>query len=241
NNLGMYFVFAVFPFLLLLIKEKNRKNKLIYSMLTLLSLVNIIFSYSRNALIGFAVGITVLIAVFGIRYLFLTIIPALFVFFIPSLSNRIKDISDVSQNLSRIKLWTLAGLIIKDHPILGIGNGNFGKYKNDYPINFAEYNITEVYHPHNAFLKAYCELGLIGLISFTGMIVSSFFVLHKFIKNQGNNFYNWFYTGVFISLFAMVFMNLIDSFFSAPKVIVYYFIVMGVCEGIRIRQGKISR
>ncbi|MDV3426491.1 MAG: hypothetical protein LIR50_04800, partial [Bacillota bacterium] len=57
--------------------------------------------------------------------------------------------------------------------------------------------------------------------------------VYKFIKNRSNNFYNWFYTGVFISLFSMLFMNLLDCFFSSPKVIVYYFILIGVCDGIK--------
>lgn len=236
NNLGMYFVFTFFPFIVLLIKDKKRENKIVYLVLTIISLANIVFSGSRNALIGFTIGIFMVIVLLGIKYIYLFILPVL-IYFIPTVSTRVKDISDTTQNLSRIVIWQLAGLIIKDHPILGVGNGNYPKNLTDYKnvINKIDYDFANLVHPHNAFLKAYCELGLLGLISFTGLIISSFFAVYKFIKNRSDDFYNWFYTGVLVSLFSMVSMNLLDSFFSSPKVIVYYFIVLGVCEGIRFR------
>lgn len=238
NNLGMYFVFAIFPFIILFIKDKEMKNKIVYLILTILSLANIIFSYSRNALIGFTIGIVILIVILGIKYIFLTTIPILLLYCMPTVSTRVKDISDMSQNLSRIQIWKLAVLIIKDHPIFGVGNGNYTYYLHDYVSNadYIKYNLANIFHPHNAFLKAFSELGLLGILSFTGIIVSSFSIVYKFIKKQNDNFYSWFYTGVFISLFSMLFMNLIDNFFSAPKVIVYYFILLGVCEGIKFRQ-----
>lgn len=241
NNLGMYFVFASFPFIVLAIKDKKIKNKIVYLVLTILSLANIVFSYSRNALVGFTVGIVILIIVMGIRYIYLSLLPVI-LYCIPTVTNRIKDISDTSQNLSRMEIWKLAGLIIKDHPILGVGNGNYPINLPDYlsAVGKINYNFRKLVHPHNAFLKAYSELGLLGVLSFTGLIITSFFNVYKFIKNQSNNFYSWFYTGIFASLFSMLFMNLLDSFFSAPKVIVYYFIVLGVCEGINFRKININ-
>lgn len=236
NNLGMYFVFAFFPFIILLIKSKDIKNKIIYLTLTILSLGNIVFCNSRNALLGLTVGIVILIILLGVKYIYLAAIPVL-LYCIPTVSNRVKAISDTNQNLSRLEIWKLALLIIKDHPILGVGNGNYPINLPDYlnAVGKINYNFRNLIHPHNAFLKAYSELGLLGLLSFTGLIISSFVSVYKFIKNGSNNFYNWFYTGVFVSLFSMLFMNLLDSFFTAPKVIVYYFLLLGVCEGIRFR------
>lgn len=236
NNLGMYFVFAFFPFIILLIKSKDIKSKIIYLTLTILSLGNIVFCNSRNALLGLTVGIVILIILLGVKYIYLAAIPVL-LYCIPTVSNRVKAISDTNQNLSRLEIWKLALLIIKDHPILGVGNGNYPINLPDYlnAVGKINYNFRNLIHPHNAFLKAYSELGLLGLLSFTGLIISSFVSIYKFIKNGSNNFYNWFYTGVFVSLFSMLFMNLLDSFFTAPKVIVYYFLLLGVCEGIRFR------
>lgn len=240
NNLGMYSVFIIFPIIVLLLKDKNIKNKIIYFILTIMSLVNIIFSYSRNAILGFTFGIIILIVTMGIRYIYLAGVPVLLTYFIPTLTNRVKDISDTSQNLSRIKIWTIAALMFKDHPIFGVGNGNYPKYYLDYAnkVAYIKYKFTVLIHPHNAFLKAFCELGILGGLSFIGLIISSFITVFKFIKNQSDNFYSWFYKGIFISLFSMAAMNSIDSFFNTPKVIVYYFITIGICEGIRVRQNS---
>lgn len=238
NNLGMYFVFAIFPFIVLLIKDKKIKNKIIYLVLTLISLANIVFSGSRNALIGFTIGILILIITLGVQRIYLLLLPVL-IYCMPTVSTRVKDISDTSQNLSRLEIWKLALLIIKDHPILGVGNGNYTNYIPDYlnSIRKINYNFRKLIHPHNILLKVYSELGLLGLISFIGLFLTSFFSIYNFIKNKADNFYNWFYTGVLASLFSMLFMNLLDSFLSAPKVIVYYFILLGVNEGIKRISG----
>ena len=242
NNLGMYFVFAVFPFIVLLIKDKKPINKLIYLLLTFLSLANIILSYSRNAYLGIAVGFLLLIVIFNIKYIFFTIIPVLLIKFIPSIYTRIKDIGDPSQNISRIELWKTAVSMIKDHMILGVGNGNFPEYYGKYLADGEKTNknLQSIIHPHNAFLKAFSELGLLGFLSFTVMMISSFFKVFGFIKTEGDGFYKSFYTGVFISLFSMVFMNFLDNFFSSPKVVVYYFIVIGVCEGIKNNRLEVN-
>lgn len=237
NNLGMFFVFAVFSFILLFINEKKFINKILYLILTIISLANIIMSGSRNALIGVAIGTVILILYYGVKYLIVLIIPIIMASTIHTLSSRLMDISDMSQNLSRIKLWKVALLIIKDHPILGVGNGNYPRYYPDYAdkVSYINYTPIKNVHPHNAFLKAFSEMGILGLASFTGMIISSIILIYKYINNEDNQFLKLFYTGIFISMFPFVFMNTIDSFFSAPKVIIYYFITIGICEGIRLK------
>lgn len=234
NNLGMYFVFAFFPFLMLLLNDKKFKNKIFYLLLTIISMANIVFSGSRSALIGFTIGILISIIILGKKYIYLSLLPVL-LYCIPTVSTRVKEISDTSQNLSRVEIWKLAGYMIKDHPVLGVGNGNYKSYIPDYlsAIRKINYNFRKVIHPHNVFLKEYCELGLLGLLSFIGLAAASFFSVLNFIKCKNNKFYNWFYTGFFVSLFPMIFMNLVDSYLSSPKVIVYFFLLLGVCEGIK--------
>lgn len=238
NNLGMYSVFIIFPLIILSIKEKRLKIKFIYLILTAMASVNLILSYSRNAFIGFAIGISIFMFMYGIKYIILVILPIILACFVPAISSRIMDISDTSKNLSRIKLWKIAVYIIRDNPVLGVGNGNYTCYYPVYKnrVAYIDYTPLGSVHPHNMFLKAYTELGLLGIISFSGLIISSFMAVYRFIKVKKDNFYGWFYKGIFISLFSFLFMNSIDNFFNAPKVIVYYFITLAVCEGLRIRK-----
>lgn len=235
NNMGMFFVFAVFPFIVLFIKEKERRKKLFYLIITVLSMVNIIISYSRNALLGLTFGIVLLIISFSIKYIVFMIIPVLLSFFIPNIATRYKEIFDMSQNLSRFKIWMIALLMIRDHPVLGVGNGNYPRYYFDYADKFKyiKYNASLNVHPHNAFLKAVSELGVLGFIAFTGLIINSFVSVYTFIRRRDKDFFEFFYSGFLISLGSMLFMNMIDNFFNAPKVIVYYFMLLGVCEGKR--------
>ena len=64
-------------------------------------------------------------------------------------------------------IWRAAWMIGKDHPIFGIGPGNFLKYYLDYQKRFSEpYLEWAVPEPHNIFLAFWLEAGILGLSGF---------------------------------------------------------------------------
>jgi len=76
----------------------------------------------------------------------------------------IKDRWSTAENslLGRLEIFQATVVMIKDHPILGIGLGGFHiRYR-----GFA----TEPY-PHNIFLAFWVEVGLLGLIAFTVILL----------------------------------------------------------------------
>ena len=75
--------------------------------------------------------------------------------------------SDLESSNIRLKLWTASGLIFQDHPIFGVGLYNFPKYLHQYLPPGVE---LEFVVPHNTYLEALVELGLIGLLLFLGVI-----------------------------------------------------------------------
>jgi len=231
NNLGAFFLLILFPFIILTLKEKNRKILLL--LCSLLTLFNIIVSFSRNAWLGLIIGYIALIFVYNLRLVYGGILGSGIAFCIPKISNRLREIGDISQNLSRVSLWTIAVKMIKEHPILGVGNGNYrtlySKYYNKVK-HLGDYKAHENFHPHNAYLKAQCELGIVGSISLIGFLVSSLIKTNKFSNNVDNDFYKYFYKGFTASIVAFMFMNFIDNFFSAPKVVAFFFIFLAISD-----------
>lgn len=233
NNLGAFFILLLFPFIILFIKEKQLNKKIIFAFITLIFLLNIILSFSRNAWLAVIIGYIALIFIYNFRLIYGIIIITPIGLMIPQVSSRIRDIGNLSQNLSRLSLWEIALKMIKDNKILGVGNGNYRTLYEEYYKKVKKigyYKAHDNFHPHNAYLKAQCELGIVGFISLIGFLISSLIKTNKFSNNVDNDFYKYFYKGFTASIVAFMFMNFIDNFFSAPKVIAFFFIFLAISD-----------
>jgi O-antigen ligase len=69
---------------------------------------------------------------------------------------------------ARIATYQSALAMFEDHPVLGIGFGNFSEAWERYPERyFFQYEgMDSVSQPHNIFLSVLCEMGLVGGIAF---------------------------------------------------------------------------
>lgn len=80
---------------------------------------------------------------------------------------------DYASNLQRFQIWTDAVTIVRDHPVLGVGPGNFSAAR--YGARASELARPHV-NAHNMYMTTACELGIIGLaalVLFYGRLLSS--------------------------------------------------------------------
>jgi len=86
-----------------------------------------------------------------------------------------------------LEMWRAARYFFPDHPILGVGPGNYQaaaeKYAQEGKVNPA---IAEHGHPHNSFLEALYSKGIIGLISLLLLLYYPFYILFK-TRNQSRS------------------------------------------------------
>lgn len=239
NNLGAFFILITFPIFMLLLREKYKMKRLLYVILLIISVSNVIISFSRNALIGLIIGCICLIIIYNYKMIYVTIIGLSILCFTPKVFVRIQQIFDKSQNLSRISLWEIAISMIRDYPILGVGNGNYRSLYMKYykKIKYLGYTAHANFHPHNIFLKVQCELGIIGSTALIGFFLSLINGIRKFSKRVKNSFYSTFYKGFLASIISFIFMNVIDNFFSAPKVIGFFWIIVAVYSSYEYNIG----
>lgn len=240
NNLGAFLILAIFPMIMLAIYEKVMIKKLFYSALSLLILINMVLTGSRNAIIGIGIGIVVLALLYNFRLFILLAILGVISLFVPEIKERILAINDPTQNQSRVYLWEIAKRMIKDHPLFGVGNGNYvslyDKYTEIYP-QFKFYNYTR-YPSHNSYLKVESELGVIGGVSFIGILVSALVKVKKFVSITEDKFLKFFYTGFLASMVAFYFMNLFDNLFFVPKTTAYFWILLAISQGSMFRMNS---
>lgn len=237
NNLAAFLILALFPMIMLAIYEKEKIKKIFYSILSILIFTNLILTGSRNAIIGIMIGVVILAIVYSFRLFMLMVLLGGISIFIPVIRTRLMAITDKTQNESRMYLWEIAKRMIKDHPLFGVGNGNYvslyDKYTDIYP-QFKFYGYKR-FPCHNSYLKIESELGIIGGISFIGILIASLIQVKKFISTTQDEFYKFFYTGFLASMISFYVMNLSDNLFFVPKTTSYFWILLAISQGIMFR------
>ncbi len=242
NNLAAFLILAIFPMVMLAVYEKKKERKLFYFFIAVLMLLNLAFTGSRNAIVGVAVGMVILVIMYSLKFVLPLCIVAGASAFIPEIRERIMAINDPVQNQSRIYLWKIAQKMIKDHPLFGVGNGNYvslyDKYVEIYPqYKFYGYSKKPC---HNSYLKMETELGIIGGVSFAAVLLSSLIKVKSFVDSTKNKFYKYFYTGFLASMVAFYVMNLVDNLFFTPKTTTYFWILLAVSQGMMYKEKNKS-
>ncbi|KZL93732.1 O-antigen ligase family protein [Clostridium magnum] len=236
NNLAAFLILAIFPMIMLAIYEKEKIKKIFYIILSTLIFTNLILTGSRNAIIGIMVGVVILAIVYSFRLVILMALLGGISIFIPVIRTRLMAITDKTQNESRVYLWEIAKKMIKDHPLFGVGNGNYATLHDKYTEIYPQFKFyMDIKATHNSYLKIESELGIIGGISFIGILISALIQVKKFISTTQDEFYKFFYTGFLASMISFYVMNISDNLFFVPKTTSYFWILLAISQGIMFR------
>jgi tetratricopeptide (TPR) repeat protein len=126
-------------------------------------------------------------------------------------------LSDSKTLESRILFWKNAMQMSKEHPLLGVGLGNWPIQFPKYGLNnFTEYGIVNgentLQRPHNDFIWILCETGILGLLAYLILFAVIFRQLYSVIRKATNSNEKWKYFFIFSALIGY----LIISFFDFP-------------------------
>jgi putative inorganic carbon (hco3(-)) transporter len=114
---------------------------------------------------------------------------------------------------ARLSVWQDSFSIIKDHPVLGVGVGNWKiyslKYQNLVMPGFAYLNRC-----HNDFIQTTADIGILGGLLFVGifLLVFSGFLLVFFKKEAVGSSYSF----MFVPTFGLACYS-VDAFFNFPS------------------------
>ncbi len=216
--------FAIFGFL-----RESSVKKLVYALLLAILLIELLNTYSRGAYLAFLVcmffivffftrfNIVFVSSVLGIAILALPFLPASYKdrfqtisFLTPATENGIYADSSFRGRSSEI----LAGLIMfADHPILGVGAAN-------YPINYQDYAEliglefrTEQREAHSLYVETLAETGIVGGLTFGGILVSAFLAFSRIKKEVAQSPAHQKWTSHISSIQASIIAYLVASTF----------------------------
>jgi putative inorganic carbon (hco3(-)) transporter len=135
-----------------------------------LSSVFLLLTYTRTAIIGTAIGVLLVGVLHSKRLLLgLLVLVVCALVFVPQLSSRFTQLAEAptpadvaSRNTLtwRINYWTEVLPLANSSPVTGIG------------LASTQFSTDEAKQPHNDFVRAYVETGLIGFAAYLAVLVA---------------------------------------------------------------------
>ncbi len=197
NLAAAYLTVSLFLALIYRQLNEDRKNKIFAVFTAIMCGVCILLTQSRGGLVGLAVGLLLYIII-NYRKIDIKVLYAIPIFIViylgildidhtyfdnaltSSIANRIESAAQGQEQFIIRKNLSLASIQMGlDHPIIGVGRGNFVNNSRPYIDKLYSVRDDVVYResirhiPHNMFAGIFAELGIIGFLSFA----SIFFVL----------------------------------------------------------------
>lgn len=241
NNFAAYLILCVFPVFMLIIYEKSKKKKFVYSILFMLILANVTLTFSRNAFLAIVLGCIILAIVYSKKLIIIFVPLAGIAAVIPQIRTRFLEVGNAAMNASRIKLWETALMMFKEHPIFGVGNGNYVSLYDSYVKKYRWLSYGYTHFPaHDSYLKVLAELGIIGIVVFLIFLFILAKNLYKYIKNKQYSYFSYYYIGFFTSFLVFLFMNISDNLFFVPKTTSYFWIMTAIFYGISYKKNSIN-
>lgn len=126
----------------------------------------------------------------------------------------------------RSVLWRAGWRIWKDHPVLGVGPGQFRKIYSEYTDDFAPDDNLET---HNIFLEALANTGIVGLAAMVYLLAAAFWYQFRLVQNTSmNNSMRLLSLGLLVAMVAYVVHGMLDFFLWQNGVTFLFFTLLGL-------------
>ena len=183
NAIGLYLAPVVLLVVALIVPRNNESKNYFY--IIALALLAVFFSFSQGAWVALGVGAILFAFLMGYKKTALTavVIGLIIAFAVPQIRSAVLFQDQAGQN--RLALWRYSLTYVTASPknfVLGSGMRMFFN-----EVQRPYYNVTEMerlIYPHNLWLNFWLETGLLGMISFSGVLVCLFYLGYTAIKND---------------------------------------------------------
>jgi O-antigen ligase len=207
---------AMFPHL-------TPKKKLMMFALLICSVISLYYTYTRSAWIAVVIGLFA-VAILGRRRLMLGLMVGsimLSVFAVPTIVQRFSDLGQssspsgyASNSLEwRFSYWGEVFPLAAKDPITGIG------------LKMSSYATSQQKEPHNDFLRAYVETGLVGTIAYLALLVSMCLVARhsmRFTKKKPRSYERSVAVGFAGCVIAFLLISIVSNVITEVIVLWYY-------------------
>ncbi len=223
----------------------NKKKKLFFTIVSILAVFCLLFTFSRGALLGF-IAILLFIAIIQRARLLLLllilgmlILPLVLPDNIKLWAKNTESLAEALLNPERIYIYKTSINMIKNHPFIGVGTNTFCINYPKYKVKQSYGNTGEIqYYAHNNFLHMAGEIGLIGLGIFIWLLFLLFRLSWRGLKHlDKENFLRVANLGIIAGIIAFLINGLLESGLYYSKVATLFWFQVGVLLSItKIRQ-----
>jgi O-antigen ligase len=204
--------------------EWRQKKTLLLLAAWVLGGAGLLLCLSRGAWLGFGVAAIAGIIVFGRKKYWLAALVAMacaavIIVSVPNLRYRlILPFKGEKSSVARLSLWHTGTKMIKASPLLGQGLTGFGSnwYKYNTDPHLGHYNF-----PHNIFLNFWVDTGLLGLLSFAGLLLCGWWYGFKYRRNT-------YALGLALFLLALTAHGLIDTPYLKNDLALVFWLIWGI-------------
>ncbi|MCX7957024.1 MAG: O-antigen ligase family protein [Endomicrobia bacterium] len=217
--MGLIFptTFCLFYFL------KDRKSKFFYSIISLVVLLCIVFTFTRGIWIGIFLFFVILGIFLDKKILNFAILLVCVLFIFSSTRERILS-TIYRKEIVRNEFLKLVPPLMTKRFILGWGPDSF---RNVFYKKYPDFLEKGHFHPHNMYLHILFELGIIGFLSFCHMFFNIFKkIFLNYLKTSG--FTKYLNLGVLSSGLIFLVYGLVDEPFRAHFAPYVFFFLIGI-------------
>ncbi len=233
NSLGGYCIMYL-PLLILLLFQEKKGRKMVF-FLVLLSLAALAMTASRGSILSLVVsfglwGFTICLKMSPRKLVFsLVFLLASLIFYV--LARHTAYLDFIGKNslsfVMRIAYWEAGFKILADHPLSGVGVGNFKHHYYTYKHPWAE----EVNKVHNGYLEWGIETGILGILVLLFLVWQIFSSLKKTAhppENEGNS---RLFPGLFwsIAFFSILLLGMLERSFEVDSL--QYWLSSSISKG----------
>ncbi len=241
---GFYLTFAafamtVFFFFVALATELKNRGRWKYVIGAMVSFLAVVGTFARSIWLSLGAAIPLfafmrnrrlgIVATVG-----LILLAAVGILTVPAIYHRALSIVDLSQNETRLNLWTSALRMAADYPVLGVGQDNWDHFFEAYRVPGGFYDTTV--HPHNDYLNALISSGVPGLFSFVLMWLIGGYVGFRASQKAIDPFLRATALGGTFSLVGLMIGGLFQNYYwTFVNCLGWWFVV-----GLILTAGKLS-
>ena len=171
NVYGEYLILAIPIAVALFWTEKGFWKKTFLLGIVGITTLAMVLTFSRGCWLGILFALAILAIIIDRRFIILGIIALLAMPFVlpETIINRFMSIGDMSDSSTsyRVYIWMGTLAMLKDYWFCGVGLGETS-FNTIYPIY--SYNNIQAPHSHNLYLQFISQFGIIGLITFLGVV-----------------------------------------------------------------------
>lgn len=229
NVMGEYLLFVIPLAMTYFFNKKGLIKKIIALGIIGTMTISLALTYSRGCYLGLIASVGIFLLLINLKFIILFLAGILAVPFVlpASIINRFTSIGNTGDSSTsyRISIWKGAIDMIKDYWYRPIGQGTTA-FNSIYPLY--SYSGVGAEHTHNLFLQIIIETGILGIISFIGILFKFYQTLCNGLKVSEDKEISLSMIAFVSGMSGFLIQSLFDNTWYNNRIILIFWIFIGL-------------